>query len=56
MDDELKSRRLAEAAVLLGRDDSAARQVLTQLWDEAHEQGRLDALDELTPRLCVCMK
>ena len=56
MDEKLKALRLAEAVARLGRDDSTARQVLGQLWDEAHELGRLDALDELTPRLCVCMK
>jgi len=44
------------AARGLGRDDQATRQVLGSLWDEAFEQGRLAALDELQDRFCVCMK
>jgi hypothetical protein len=44
------------AARLLARDDQASRQVLGSLWDEAFEQGRLAALDELQDRFCVCMK
>jgi hypothetical protein len=56
MDEERKSQRLAEAAVLLGRDDPAAWQVLGLLWDAAFEDGRLAALDEFQDRFCVCMK
>jgi hypothetical protein len=51
-----KVQALAQAAGLLGRDDDAGRQVLGQLWDAAFEEGRLDALDELQDRFCVCMK
>jgi hypothetical protein len=40
----------------LGRDDQASRQALGRLWDEAFDQGRLAALDELQDRFCVCMK
>jgi hypothetical protein len=47
---------VARAARLLGRDDDADREALSLLWDEAFEQGRLAALDELQDRFCVCMK
>ena len=56
MSQKHKARALAQAAGLLGRDDDAGRQVLGRLWDAAFEEGRLDALDELQDRLCVCMK
>ncbi len=56
MSQEQKAQALAQAAGLLGRDDDAGRQVLDQLWDAAFEEGRLDALDELQDRFCVCMK
>jgi double zinc ribbon protein len=29
---------------------------LSQVWDAAFEEGRLNALDELQDRFCVCMK
>ena len=51
-----KSAAVEQAARWLGRDDQAFRQVLGSLWDEAFEQGRLAALDELQDRFCVCMK
>ena len=56
MSQEQKAQALAQAAGLLGRDDDAGIQVLSQLWDAAFEGGRLDALDELQDRFCVCMK
>ena len=56
MDEERKTQALDEAAVLLGRADPAARQVLGRLWDAAFENGRLAALDEFQDRFCVCMK
>ena len=56
MSQEQKAQALAQAAGLLGRDDDAGRQVLSQLWDAAFQGGRLDALDELQDRFCVCMK
>jgi hypothetical protein len=51
-----KALALERAARLLGRDDQASRRALGSLWDEAFENGRLAALDELQDRLCVCMK
>lgn len=56
MSQEQKAQALAQAAGLLGRDDDAGRRVLGQLWDAAFEEGRLNALDELQDRFCVCMK
>jgi hypothetical protein len=46
----------AVLALSCGHDDLASRRVLETLWDEAFEEGRLEALDELQDRLCVCMK
>ncbi len=51
-----RAQAVERAARLLGRGDQAAWQALASLWDEAFEQGRLDALDELQDRFCVCMK
>jgi hypothetical protein len=56
MCEQQKQDALAQAADLLGDSTAPARQVLSQLWDAAFEQGRLAALDELQDRLCVCMK
>jgi hypothetical protein len=56
VDEERKAKALAEAAVLLDRDDEVSRQVLSRLWDSAFEDGRLAALDEFQDRFCVCMK
>jgi hypothetical protein len=51
-----KDKALAGAADQLGLCDEAARRILSDLWDSAFEQGRIDALDELQDRFCVCMK
>jgi hypothetical protein len=51
-----KPQALERAARLLGREDQACRLALGSLWDEAFENGRLAALDELQDRYCVCMK
>ena len=50
-----KARAVERAASLLG-SDQAFSQALESLWDEAYDKGRLDALDELQDRFCVCMK
>jgi hypothetical protein len=51
-----KAQALTRAARILGRDDEVFRLALSQVWDAAFEEGRLDALDELQDRFCVCMK
>jgi hypothetical protein len=51
-----KTQAVERAARLLGRNDQASWQALGSLWDEAFDQGRLAALDELQDRFCVCMK
>ena len=51
-----RAQAVERAARLLGRDDQPSRQALGRLWDEAFDQGRLAALDELQDRFCVCMK
>jgi hypothetical protein len=51
-----KGKALADAAEQLGVHDDRARHILSDLWDSAFEQGRLDAMDELQDRFCVCMK
>jgi hypothetical protein len=51
-----KAQAVGQAARLLGRDDQESRQALSSLWDEAFDEGRLAALDELQDRFCVCMK
>jgi len=51
-----KTQAVEQAARLLGRDDQASGRVLGSLWDEAFDNGRLAALDELQDRFCVCMK
>ena len=56
MSEQHKQTALAQAAAQLGEHGLAAQQVLSQLWDQAFEQGRLAALDELQDRFCVCMK
>jgi hypothetical protein len=56
MSEQQKQDALAQAAELLGDSTAAARQVLSQLWDLAFEQGKLAALDELQDKFCVCMK
>jgi hypothetical protein len=51
-----KAQAVERAARLLGRGDQASWQALGSLWDEAFDNGRLAALDELQDRFCVCMK
>ena len=51
-----KVQALTRAARMLDRDDEAFRLALSQVWDAAFEEGRLNALDELQDRFCVCMK
>jgi hypothetical protein len=51
-----KDVAVERAALSLGLAGESALAGLRQLWDAAYEQGKLDALDELTPRFCVCMK
>jgi hypothetical protein len=51
-----KDQAVERAACLLARGDQASRRTLGSLWDEAFDQGRLAALDELQDRFCVCMK
>lgn len=56
--EESKTRSITQAARLLGTDanDPVVQLVLNKFWDEAFEAGRLNALDELQDRFCVCMK
>jgi hypothetical protein len=56
MDGEQRAAALAGAVQALGLDGAVAEDVLSRLWDESFEQGRLAALDELQDRFCVCMK
>jgi len=51
-----RAQAVERAARLLGRGDQASWQALGSLWDEAFDNGRLAALDELQDRFCVCMK
>ena len=56
MSEQERAQAVERAARLLGRGDQASRQALGSLWDEAFDNGRLAALDELQDRFCVCMK
>jgi len=56
VNEQYKAQAVERAARLLGRDDQAFRLALGSLWEEAFENGRLAALDELQDRFCVCMK
>jgi hypothetical protein len=56
MNEEQKAAALAGTVQALGLDAAVAADVLSRLWDESFEQGRLAALDELQDRFCVCMK
>ncbi len=56
MSEQQKQDALAHAADLLGDSTARTRQVLSELWGLAFEQGKLAALDELQDRFCVCMK
>jgi len=51
-----KDKAVADVAGQLDLSDEAARRILSDFWDSAFEQGRIDALDELQDRFCVCMK
>jgi hypothetical protein len=53
---DAKQTAVSATADRLGVIGAAGRQALSQLWDLAFDQGRLDALDELQDRFCVCMK
>ena len=56
MSTQEKAAVLAGVAHVLGLHGAAAGDVLSKLWDESFEQGRLAAIDELQDRFCVCMK
>ena len=56
MSEQDEAQAVQRAARLLGSTDQASWQALRSLWDEAYDKGRLDALDELQDRFCVCMK
>ncbi len=56
VDSRHREEALTRAADLLGCQDASSREVLIRLWDEAFDQGKLAALDELQDRFCVCMK
>jgi hypothetical protein len=51
-----KGKAIIDATDQLGLHHELTRQILSQLWDSAFEQGQLAALDELQDRFCVCMK
>ena len=51
-----KAQAVERALRSCGPNDEMWRLALSRLWDEAFEQGRLAALDELQDRFCVCMK
>jgi hypothetical protein len=54
--DQRREEALQQVVALCGRDDDAIRHAVASLWDAAFEAGRLEALDELQDRFCVCMK
>jgi hypothetical protein len=54
--DQRREDALQRVISLCGRDDEVIRRAVGSLWDEAFEAGRLEALDELQDRFCVCMK
>jgi hypothetical protein len=56
MSEQDKAHALERAAQLLGQGDQVSRLALGNLWEEAFERGRLDALGDLQDRFCVCMK
>jgi hypothetical protein len=51
-----RAAALQRVVTLCGRDDKAIQRAVASLWDDAFEAGRLEALDELQDRFCVCMK
>jgi hypothetical protein len=54
--DQRREEALQRVVSLYGRDDEVIRRGVAALWDEAFEAGRLETLDELQDRFCVCMK
>jgi hypothetical protein len=56
MGEAQKAAALARTAQLLGLDGELSRQLLDQLWDQAFEEGRLAALDNLQDQFYVCVK
>ncbi|HEY7323727.1 MAG TPA: hypothetical protein VH520_02780 [Streptosporangiaceae bacterium] len=56
MSDQRRDEALNRVLSLCGHDDEAIKHAVTSLWDEAFEAGRIEALDELQDRFCVCMK
>jgi hypothetical protein len=54
--DQRRDEALRRVVWLCGRDDEAIQRAVASLWDEAFKAGRLEALDELQDRFCVCMK
>jgi hypothetical protein len=54
--DQRRNEALQRVVSLCGRDDGAIQRAVASLWDEAFETGRLEALNELQDRFCVCMK
>ena len=56
MSDRRREEALQRVVSLCPGDDEVIRRAVASLWDEAFEAGRLEALDELQDRFCVCMK
>ena len=56
MSDQRRDKALQQVVALCGRDDEAMQRAVASLWDDAFEAGRIEALDELQDRFCVCMK
>jgi hypothetical protein len=54
--DQRREEALQRVVSLCRRDDEAIQRAVSSLWDEAFAAGRLEALDELQDRFCVCMK
>jgi hypothetical protein len=54
--DQRREEAVQRVVSLCPRDDEVIRSAVVSLWDEALEAGRLEALDELQDRFCVCMK
>jgi hypothetical protein len=54
--DQRRKEAWQRVVSLCGRDDEDVQRAVVSLWDEAFEAGRLEALDELQDRFCVCMK
>ena len=56
MSDQRKEDAVQRVVSLYGRDDEVVQRAVMSVWDQAFEAGRLEALDELQDRFCVCMK